>query len=102
MSLSTLRRLLVIPALAVTLFVAGCDKGPSGVYKAEGPIPLTVEFKSGKAIFNIGGQKIDEGNFTMDGNKIKVDKAPGGQPATFTMNSDGSITGPEDVKLIKQ
>lgn len=102
MQSSTLRSLFVVPALALTLFVAGCDKTPSGVYTAEGPVPMTVEFKSGKAIFSLGGQKVDESTFTMDGDKIKIDKDPGGKAMTLTLNSDGSISAPDGIKLVKK
>src|SRR3954466_7077019 len=98
MQSSTLRRLFVVPALALTLFVTGCDKTPSGVYTTEGPIAMSIEFKSGKAIFSINGQKVDESTFTMDGDKIKIDKDPVGKASSFTVNSDGSITSSDGIK----
>jgi hypothetical protein len=102
MKSSIVRNVLLVPAMAMVLFIAGCDKGPSGVYKAEGPIPLTVDFKSGKATFSLAGEKAVESPYTVDGDKIKIDKDPDGNPITLTMNSDGSITGPHDIKFIKK
>lgn len=101
MKSSMLRNVLLAPALAMVLFIAGCDKGPSGVYTAEGMIPATVEFKSGKATFTIGGMTA-QSNYTVEGDKIKIDKDPDGKPMTLTMNSDGSITGPQNLKFIKK
>jgi len=91
---------LVAPTLAVAMLVGGCDKGPSGIYKAEGPVPFTVEFKSGKAVFSMMGET-KESDYTVSGDKISVAKDPEGKPVTMTLNSDGSLTGPGGVKFVK-
>src|SRR5437879_589691 len=98
---SIVRRMIVAPALVLALFIAGCDKGPSGVYKAEGPVPASIEFKSGKAIFSMMGQS-RESEYTVSGDKINVAKDPDGKPVTLTLNSDGSITGPGGLKFVKK
>jgi len=43
-----------------------------------------------------------QSTFTMDGDKIKIDKVPGGKASVLTLNSDGSISAPEGVKLVKK
>jgi len=102
MKSSTLRNLFVVPALTLTLFIAGCDKSPSGVYTAEGPVPFTLEFNSGKVVFRMPGMPSKESDFTMNGDKINIAKDPDGKAATLTLNSDGSISAPEGIKFVKK
>jgi hypothetical protein len=97
---SIVRRVCVAPVLVAALFIAGCDKGPSGVYKAEGPVPATIEFKSGKAIFSMMGES-KESDYSVNGDKIKIAKDPEGKPMTLTLNSDGSITGLGGLRFVK-
>jgi hypothetical protein len=98
---SSIRRVILVPALVAALFIAGCDRGPSGVYKAEGPVRASIEFKSGKAIFSMMGES-KESDYTVNGDKINVAKDPDGKPVTLTLNSDGSITGPGGLKFVKK
>jgi hypothetical protein len=102
MKLSVVRRVIVIvPVLVVALFIAGCDKGPSGTYKLDGPIPMGIEFKSGKAIFSMAGETHKESDYTVSGDKVNIAKDPDGQAVSLTINSDGSLTGPNGLKFVK-
>ena len=97
---SILRYVFVAPVLALGLFIGGCDKGPSGYYKAEGPIPISIEFKSGKVIFSMAGDS-KESDYSVNGDKINVAKDPEGKPLTLTLNKDGSITGLGGLRFVK-
>ena len=101
MKLSTVRRaIIVVPALLLALFIAGCDKGPKGFYKLDGPIPMTIEFKSGKAIWSMPGDS-KESDYTVNGDKINIAKDPEGRAVTLTINSDRSISGPNGLRFVK-
>jgi len=87
-----LRTIVVVPLMAVVLFTAGCDKGPKGFYKLDGPIPVTIEFKSGgKAVFSMMGEN-KESDYTVSGDKVNISKDPEGKPMSLTINSDGSLS----------
>ena len=99
---STVRRaIVVVPAIVLALFIAGCDKGPKGFYKLDGPIPMTIEFKSGKAIWSMPGET-RESDYTVNGDKINIAKDPEGRAVTLTINSDGTLSalnGPIPISL---
>jgi hypothetical protein len=87
-----LRAIVIVPALMLGLFIAGCDKGPKGFYKLDGPIPVTIEFKSGgKAVFSMMGEN-KESDYTVSGDKVNISKDPEGKPMSLTINSDGSLS----------
>jgi hypothetical protein len=94
------RAVFIVPLLGLALFVAGCDKGPKGFYKLDGPVPMTIEFKSGKAIFSIAGET-RESDFTVNGDKVTIAKDPDGKAMTMTINSDGSLSGPNGLRFVK-
>lgn len=98
---SMMGRLLVVPILVAMMLIAGCDKGPSGLYTAEGPISASIDFKSGKAIFSMMGET-KESDFTVNGDKVNIAKDPEGKPLSLTINSDGSLSGPGGMKFVKK
>ena len=75
--------------------VAGCGgANPEGKYRdSDGSV--TLELKSGKAGLNYGQVHID-GAYTVDGDKLTIRPLEGAteQTMVFTMNKDGSLTGP--------
>lgn len=97
----TVGRIMIVPALLMMMFVAGCKEDVSGVYNVEGLPGMTVEFKSGKAIFNLGGE-VTESACTISGDTVTIAKDPGGQSLTLTRNKDGSLSGPNAMKLVKK
>lgn len=94
------RPVLLVPAIAMVLFIGGCDRPVSGVYTVEGT-GMTVEFKSDKAVFCIGTET-HETTYTVQGDKVNIAKDPGGEAISFTINKDGSMSGPGGMKLVKK
>ena len=85
---------LVLSLTFLTSALVGCSKHVSGKY--EGPMGMTMEFKSGGKVSMTapGDPKAEEGTYTEDGNKVNVtvDK----ETVNFTRNDDGSLTGSKD------
>jgi hypothetical protein len=86
-------------ACAAGLILASCGKSVSGsTYEGTGGA-FTVEFQSGgKAVTTIAGQKADC-TYTEDSKSVTLTCA--GQPLVFTINDDGSLSGPLDSMMGK-
>ncbi len=79
-------------SIAATLLLAACGKSVSGSTYADASKTFKIEFQSGgKAIVSIGGQPAD---CTYEEKDKSITLTSAGQPAVFTMNDDGSLTGP--------
>jgi hypothetical protein len=92
------KTLLVFVLAGVGLAVA-CGSNPEGKYRdADGSV--TLELKSGKAGLNYGQVHID-GAYTVDGDKLTIRPLEGAteQTMVFTMNKDGSLTGPPGIGM---
>jgi hypothetical protein len=107
-SRSVFGSLVLVLGLVGGLALSGCGDGLSGnKYETTGVAAgaMSVEFKSGGkvAITMLGMTK--EADYTKDGDKVTL-KNPGGIAAAgdlvFTVNKDGSLTGPEGVVLAKK
>lgn len=92
MSSALFRRVFIVLLLGCAMiYVSGCGKSVSGVY-ADDTGTFTVEFKSGgKATVTVLGSPQD-GDYTVDGKTVTV--KVNGDAKVFTINGDGSLSGP--------
>lgn len=87
---ASIGRVGVAMAAAACVFLAGCGGGaPSGTYASEGPIPMTMTFKSGGKVTVAAMGDTKEATYKMDGDKVIV--TLDGNPATFVKQKDGSL-----------
>ena len=92
MTISTLRRLLLVGMIAwLGAVIVGCKSKLEGKYVGTAGA-VAVEFKSGKAILTTALGESETDDYTVDGNKITVKSKTGDLP--FTLMNDGSIEGP--------
>jgi hypothetical protein len=91
--------LLVFVLSGAGLAVACGGSNPEGKYRASDG-SVTLELKSGKAGFNYGPVHID-GAYTVDGDKLTIRPLEGAteQTMVFTINKDGSLTGPPGMDI---
>jgi hypothetical protein len=79
--------------------VIGCGSKVSGKY-ADPTGTMSADFKSGKVSLAMGGQPVEEDDYTVDGDKVTV-KNKNGENVVFTIASDGSLQGPMGMVLKK-
>lgn len=84
----------VIAILCITLTgCSGCNGGLEGKYQDESHL-VTIELgPGGKGSFAFGAVSTPA-TYTVDGNKITIDVK--GDKSVFTLNSDGSLSGPPE------
>ena len=86
-------------ALGASLVLAGCGKSVSGSTYEGGGGAVKIEFQSdGKAVMSIG--PLATGCTYTENSKL-VTLTCEGQPATLTINDDGSLSGPPEGMLGK-
>ena len=82
----------IAASLAAGLLLAACGKSVEGSTYADSTKTIKIEFQSGgKAVVTMAGQA---GNCTYAEKDKTITVTCEGQPADFTMNDDGTLTGP--------
>ena len=102
MNNSRVRKAILISVLAAVFLPLGCGSGAEGKYR-DPTGTINAEFKDGKAYIALGGYAVT-GTYTIEGKKI-VARGDFGMmipnPCIFTINDDGSITGPSTTFIPK-
>ncbi len=95
---STLSRVFAMTAVCVLL--ASCGPKVKGTY-ADPSGAMSFNFDGSNVTATMAGQTSPAVPYTVDGNKVKMKNA-GGTDDEFTIESDGSLSGPGGMKLIKK
>jgi hypothetical protein len=89
------RTLLLVSVVAIAFLAlngcSGCNSGPIGKYQDANHIVTLQLDPGGKASISFGGLSMTA-TYTVEGNKITVDAS--GDKTVFTLNADGSLSGP--------
>jgi hypothetical protein len=93
-----MKKIFLIPVLALSTVLAACGAKLDGTYADEMGVS-SYTFKSGKVVVSALGMGT-EMDYKVEDNKVKIVSPQG----TMVMNilADGSIEGPMGIKLVKQ
>ncbi len=96
-----LNRKLVFPAslVGLSLVIAACGSSVEGTYSSANGLALLELRSGGKATTTQMGQT-SECTYTVDGNQIQLNC--GGGKSVYRVNSDGSLTGPGFIGVMKK
>jgi len=98
----------IVPLFLLFIAVSLCAFGSklNGTYAGRlgGELGVTVSytFKSNGKVVVSALDEEHEGNYEVDGNKVKITGLPSGGTLVMTLLEDGSIQGPMGIKLTKQ
>jgi hypothetical protein len=97
---NSVRKLLLVVALASAALAFGCGGGAEGKYRDPSG-QVNAEFKDGKAYIALGAYAVD-GTNKIEGNKI-IARGDFGlmlpSPLIFTINKDGTIDAPRSTPI---
>lgn len=96
--LSSFARALAMVSVCVLL--ASCGSKVKGTY-TDPSGAMSFNFDGSNVTATMAGQTSPAVPYTVDGNKVKMKNA-GGSDDEFTVESDGSLSGPGGMKLIKK
>ena len=85
-------------AVALICLLSACSQGIKGVYSDEMGISRYTFQSGGELSIEVMGMR-QESTYTRDGDSLKVTLPKGGVSLAFTINKDGSLTGPMGVRL---
>jgi hypothetical protein len=99
-----MKRFVLLFLLSAVLLLSACGSKSrlDGTYATEpgaGGISLTFQ-SNGKVTRSFMGNEV-EGNYEVDGNKVKITGLPGAGTQVLTLLEDGSIQGGMGVKFTK-
>ena len=102
MNLPLARKAILVSLIATAALLLGCGGGVEGKYRDPAGM-INAEFKGGKAYVAMGGYAVN-GTYTVEGKKIVCRGNFGPMlpnPLIFTINDDGSISGPDTTFIPK-
>ena len=85
-------------AVGLICLLSACSQGIKGVYSDEMGITRYTFESSGELSIEVMGMR-QESTYTREGDTLKVALPKGGVSLDFTINKDGSLTGPMGVRL---
>jgi hypothetical protein len=100
MNNSSIRKALLVSALACVVLGVGCGSSAEGKYRDPSGT-INASFKDGKAYIALGAYAVD-GTYKIEGDKIIATGDFGlmlPHTVVFTINKDGTIDGPRDTMI---
>ncbi|MGV8961336.1 MAG: hypothetical protein ACOH1V_13305 [Stenotrophomonas sp.] len=88
-------------AIALLCLLSACSQGLNGVYRDDMGITRYTFQSDGKLDIELMGMQ-QHGTYTREGDALKIALPEHGAALVFTINKDGSLTGPMGVRLRKQ